>query len=101
MPFTSQEITDAGKIGLDFYVKNEPIDQITIERPLYKYLASKKVSRPAPSSTSSSSCGFAISRTSSGSTARRSSPTTAGSRSSRRSTPGAPRTTASPSTKIA
>jgi hypothetical protein len=101
MPFTSQEITDAGKIGLDFYVKNEPIDQITIERPLYKYLAGKKVSAPGAKQYIVEQLRFAISRTSSGSTARRSSRTTAGSRSSRRSTPGARRTTASPSTKIA
>ncbi|TAK84372.1 MAG: phage major capsid protein [Betaproteobacteria bacterium] len=46
MPFTSQEITDAGKIGLDFYLKNEPIDQVAVERPLFKYLAGKKVSAP-------------------------------------------------------
>jgi hypothetical protein len=46
MPFTSQEIADAGKIGLDYYVKNEPIDQVSIERPLFKYLSGKKVSAP-------------------------------------------------------
>ncbi len=46
MPFTSQEITDAGKIGLDFYLKNDPIDQVAVERPLFKYLAGKKVSAP-------------------------------------------------------
>lgn len=46
MPFTTQEITDAGKIGLDFYLKNDPIDQISVERPLFKYLAGKKVSAP-------------------------------------------------------
>lgn len=46
MPFTSQEITDAGKIGLDFYLKNDPIDQISVERPLFKYLAGKKMSAP-------------------------------------------------------
>lgn len=46
MPFTSQEITDAGKIGLDFYLKNEPIDQIGVERPLLKYLSGKKASAP-------------------------------------------------------
>lgn len=46
MPFTTQEITDAGKIGLDYYLKNSPIDQIAVERPLAKYLASKKVSAP-------------------------------------------------------
>lgn len=46
MPFTSQEITDAGKIGLDFYLKNEPIDQIGVERPLYKFLSGKKTTAP-------------------------------------------------------
>jgi hypothetical protein len=46
MPFTSQEITDAGKIGLDFYLKNNPIDQIAVERPLFKYLAGRKSSAP-------------------------------------------------------
>jgi hypothetical protein len=46
MPFTSQEVTDAGKIGLDFYLKNEPIDQITVERPFYQKLSSSKVSAP-------------------------------------------------------
>jgi hypothetical protein len=71
MPFTSQEITDAGKIGLDFYLKNDPIDQISVERPLYKYLAGKKSARRARSSTSSSSSGSATRATSSGSTARR------------------------------
>ncbi len=46
MPFTSQEITDAGKIGLDFYVKNNPVDQVDVERPLYKFLAGGKVNAP-------------------------------------------------------
>jgi hypothetical protein len=46
VPFTSQEIIDAGKIGLDFYLKNTPIDQIAVERPVLKYLMGKKT--PAP-----------------------------------------------------
>jgi len=46
VPFTSQEITDAGKIGLDLYLKNDPIDQIAVERPLYKKLNEKKSSAP-------------------------------------------------------
>lgn len=46
MPFTSQEIQDAGKIGLDFYVKNNPIDQIDVERPLLKFLMGTKKSAP-------------------------------------------------------
>jgi hypothetical protein len=46
MPFTSQEITDAGKIGLDFYLKNEPVDQVSVERPLFKFLSGKKQTAP-------------------------------------------------------
>lgn len=46
MPFTSQEISDAGKIGLDLYLKNEPIDQIAVERPLLKKLNKSKLSAP-------------------------------------------------------
>lgn len=46
MPFTTQEITDAGKIGIDFYLRNNPIDQIAVERPLLKALSAKKKSAP-------------------------------------------------------
>lgn len=46
MSFSSQEIQDAGKVGLDFYVKNNPIDQIDVERPLLKFLMSGKKSAP-------------------------------------------------------
>lgn len=46
MPFTSQEITDAGKAGLDFYLADKPVDQITINRPLLKALQGKKKSAP-------------------------------------------------------
>ena len=46
MPFTSQEIIDAGKAGLDYYVKNSPIDQIGVDRPLLKALMASKKSAP-------------------------------------------------------
>lgn len=46
MPFTAQEIIDAGKIGLDFYLKNKPVDQIATERPLAKAMQGKKQSAP-------------------------------------------------------
>jgi hypothetical protein len=46
MPFTAQEIQDAGKIGLDFYLRNKPIDQVAIERPLLRALQSKKKDAP-------------------------------------------------------
>lgn len=38
MPFTAQEISDAGKAALDFYLKNKPVDQIQTERPWIRKL---------------------------------------------------------------
>jgi hypothetical protein len=46
VPFTAQEISDAGKIGLDFYLAAKPVDQITMERPLLKALQAKKKEAP-------------------------------------------------------
>lgn len=46
MPFTASELSDAGKIGLDYYLKNDPIDQIGVEHPFYKVLNAKKVTAP-------------------------------------------------------
>lgn len=46
MPFTAQEISDAGLSALDFYLKNNPIDQIAVERPLLKKLMAKKQEFP-------------------------------------------------------
>jgi len=46
MPFSSQELQDAGKIALDFFLKNNPIDQVGVERPLMKALMAKKKSFP-------------------------------------------------------
>lgn len=46
MPFTSQEITDAGKAGLDFYLASKPVDQVVLERPLLKALQAKKKAAP-------------------------------------------------------
>ncbi len=46
MPFSAQEIQDAGKIGLDFYLANKPVDQIAVERPLLKALQGKKKVAP-------------------------------------------------------
>jgi len=43
MPFTAEEIAEAGMIGLDYYMKNNPIDQVDQERPfLAKMMANKK-----------------------------------------------------------
>lgn len=46
MPFTAQEIQDAGKAGLDFFLANKPVDQIALERPLLKALQAKKKTAP-------------------------------------------------------
>lgn len=46
MPFTTQEITDAGKVGLDFYLKSNPVDQVAVERPLLKTLIAEKKAAP-------------------------------------------------------
>ncbi|MEW5251266.1 phage major capsid protein [Microbulbifer sp. 2201CG32-9] len=46
MPFTPQEIQDAGKAVLDFHLKNSPEDQIKQDRPLLKALMPKKKSFP-------------------------------------------------------
>lgn len=46
MPFTAQEVVDAGKIGLDFYLADKPVDQIALDRPLLKALQGKKKSAP-------------------------------------------------------
>ncbi len=46
MPFSAQEIQDAGKIGLDFFLANNPVDQVSMERPLLKALQGKKKTAP-------------------------------------------------------
>jgi hypothetical protein len=42
MPFNSEQIAYAGKAAIDFFLKNDPIDQINVERPLIKKLMSGK-----------------------------------------------------------
>lgn len=46
MPFTAQELADAGKVAIDFYVKNKPVDQVAVERPFLKKLMSKTKTFP-------------------------------------------------------
>lgn len=46
MPFSAQELQDAGKIALDFYTKKNPIDQVAVERPFMKALMAKKKNFP-------------------------------------------------------
>jgi hypothetical protein len=42
MPFTTEQLSYAGRISLDWYLKNDPIDQINTERPLLKLLIAGK-----------------------------------------------------------
>ena len=46
MPFTAEQIQEAGKIGLDYFLANNPVDQVGVERPLLKALQGKKKSAP-------------------------------------------------------
>lgn len=42
MSFTVGEIAKASKAALDFYLKNDPVDQIAVERPLLAFLQGNK-----------------------------------------------------------
>lgn len=42
MPFTTEQLSYAGKAAIDYFLKNDPIDQINVERPLIKKLMAGK-----------------------------------------------------------
>lgn len=43
MPFNTEQLAYAGKAAIDFFLKNDPIDQINTERPLIKkFIAGKQ-----------------------------------------------------------
>lgn len=46
MPFNAAQITKAGYTSIDYHERNNPIDQVAIERPLLKKLMAKK--KPFP-----------------------------------------------------
>lgn len=46
MPFTTEQLSYAGKAAIDFYLKNDPVDQINTDRPLLKMLMAKKKAFP-------------------------------------------------------
>jgi len=46
MPFTSSELSDAQKTSLDYFLRNKPVDQINVERPLLKALQAKQKEFP-------------------------------------------------------
>lgn len=46
MPFSAQDVQDAGKAGLDFYLANNPVDQVAVDRVLMVALQAKKKNAP-------------------------------------------------------
>lgn len=42
MPFNSEQLSYAGRHAIDYFLKNDPVDQINVERPLIKKLTSMK-----------------------------------------------------------
>lgn len=46
MPFSAEEITELGYSSLNYYLRNNPIDQIKQRRPLLRKLMAKKMSFP-------------------------------------------------------
>lgn len=43
MPFNSEQLTYGAKAAIDYFLKNDPVDQINVERPLIKkFMASKQ-----------------------------------------------------------
>ncbi len=46
MPFTASELTSAGYLALDFYMRNNPIDQIQEHRPLLERMMAEKKNFP-------------------------------------------------------
>jgi hypothetical protein len=42
VPFNPEQLAYAGRAAIDYFLKNDPIDQINVERPLIKTLMSKR-----------------------------------------------------------
>jgi hypothetical protein len=42
MPFNAEQLAYAGKAAIDFFLKNDPIDQVNTARPLFDKLVSQK-----------------------------------------------------------
>ena len=38
MPFNAEQLAYGGRAAIDFYLKNDPVDQVNTERPLFKKL---------------------------------------------------------------
>jgi co-chaperonin GroES (HSP10) len=46
MPFNAEQLAYAGRAAIDFFLKNDPIDNVNSERPLFKALVGKKKDYP-------------------------------------------------------
>lgn len=42
MPFNTEQLAYAGKAAIDYFLKNDPVDQVNTERPLLKMLMANK-----------------------------------------------------------
>lgn len=42
MPFNAEQLAYGGRAAIDFFLKNDPVDQVNTERPLFKALVAKK-----------------------------------------------------------
>ncbi len=42
MPFTAEQLTYGGRAAIDFYLKNDPVDQVNVAHPLYSKLVESK-----------------------------------------------------------
>lgn len=42
MPFTTEQLAAAGKASIDYFLKNDPVDQVNIAHPLLKKLSENK-----------------------------------------------------------
>ena len=42
MSFNAEQIAYAGKAAIDYFVKNSPVDQVNVDRPLIKKLMGSK-----------------------------------------------------------
>lgn len=49
MPISSTDLQELGKSTLDDYLKNEPIDQVSVDIPLFKKLMEKRKEFAGPS----------------------------------------------------
>ncbi len=42
MPFTTEQLAYAGNAAINYFLKNDPVDQVNVNRPLIKFLMEKK-----------------------------------------------------------